>query len=92
MCLWAELMDSKLFKWLLPYTLISILLTTKSGSQNDTSGKLLYFTLLKRDSLMWKIYKNRMIKLYGEDYIKEMFRIYFPKETEDHPIRLADRL
>ncbi len=91
-CLWAELMDSQLFKWLLPYTLISMLLTTKSGSQNDTSGKLLYFTLLKRDSLMWKIYKSRMIKLYGEEWIKKVFSIYFPKETEEHPIiNLADK-
>lgn len=91
-CLWAELMDSKLFKWLIPYTFISMLLATKSGSQNDTSGKLLYFTLLKRDSLMWKIYKHRMIKLYGEHYVKDMFSIYFPKESEEHPIiNLTDK-
>lgn len=85
-CLWAELMDSKLFKWLLPYTLISILLTTKSGSQQDTSGKLLYFTLLKRDSFLWKVYKSRMIKLYGPEWVKSVFSIYFWTEPKDHPL------
>lgn len=85
-CLWAELMDSKLFKWLLPYTLISILLTTKSGSQQDTSGKLLYFTLLKRDSFLWKIYKSRMEKLYGPQWVKSVFSIYFHTEPKDHPL------
>ena len=85
-CLWAELMDSKLFKWLIPYTLISILLTTKSGSQQDTSGKLLYFTLLKRDSFLWKIYKYRMTKLYGENWCQKVFSIYFWTEPKDHPL------
>lgn len=85
-CLWAELMESKLFKWLLPYTLISILITLRSGSQQDTSGKLLYFTLLKRDSWLWKIYKYRMEKLYGKEWVKEIFSIYFNEEQKDHPL------
>ena len=91
-CLWAELMGSKLFKWLLPYTFISMLLTTKKGSENDTSGKLLYFTLLDRDSWMWKVYKNRMSTIYGPNWCQKVFSIYFHTEPSDHPlIYLSER-
>lgn len=85
-CLWGELMGSWLFKWLLPYTLISMLITTKSGSQQDTSGKLLYFTLLNRDSFLWKIYVSRMEKLYGSKWCQKVFSIYFHTEPKDHPL------
>lgn len=85
-CLWGELMDSYLFKLLIPYTIISIILATKEGSQQDTSGKLLYFTLLKRDSFMWKIYKYRMENLYGKEWVKKVFSIYFWSEPKDHPL------
>lgn len=92
-CLWGELMESWLFKWLLPYVLINILLDTKLGSNRITSGKLLYFTLLNRNSLLWKIYTYRMKRIYGNSWQIELFKIYFPKEDREHPlIYLAERI
>ena len=70
----------------------SLDITTKLGSQQDTSGKLLYFTLLKRDSFMWNIYKYRMEKLYGQDWCTKVFAIYFHTEPSEHPlIYLSER-
>lgn len=83
---WGEWMDSYWTKIFYPLAFTNIYLATKDGSQGQTSGKLLYFTLLKRDSFLWQFYKVRMKKLYGDEWVKSVFSIYFSKEEENHPL------
>jgi hypothetical protein len=83
---WGEWMDRTWTKVFYPIAFINILLATKEDSRQETSGKLLYFTLLKRDSFLYTVYKSRMLKIYGRNWIKEVFSIYFSNEPEDHPL------
>ena len=69
-----------------PLAFINITLATQKGSEGETSGKLLYYTLLKRNSFLWHFYKFRMVRVYGKDWLEKMFKIYYPKEAPDHPL------
>lgn len=88
---WGELNGETWTKVFFPLALINIMLATRDGSQKETSGKLLYFTLLKRDSFLWQVFTQRLLKLYGKSWAKEIFSIYFPQESEDHPLIFLSR-
>jgi hypothetical protein len=62
------------------------------GKAQSTSNKQLYllilYTLRNNKNFKWlyNIYVRRMRKLFGENFVEEMFKIYY--NNPDHPIRL----
>lgn len=74
----------------LPFMAINILITTARPPENTSSKQLCFVELYPvRNTLMfgwmWKIYKYRMKKMYGVDWLNKMFSIYY--RHPDHPIR-----
>ena len=88
---WGELNDEYWTKIFYPLALLNVFLATRKGTEGETSGKLLYFSLIKRDSFLWHLYRQRMFVLYGKCFVSKMFSIYFPKESENHPLIYLSR-
>lgn len=84
----------------LPFFIINFIITnfirswveSFLGKPQSTSGKQLYllmlYTLRKHPAfkLLYKIYVKRMQKVFGDDFINEIFKIYYL--NPNHPIRL----
>lgn len=74
----------------LPFYFINLFITCLKEPGN-TSSKQLYFTELYpvKDKFIWKYlwsyYRNKMIKMYGEYWLSQIFNIYY--RYENHPIR-----
>lgn len=68
------------------------LLIAMNKPYSETSGKILIFTELQplwyNSFIAWhyKIFKNKMIQMYGETWLNTILKIYFPtKEQETFP-------
>lgn len=96
---WFKLGNKKIANLFAPFYLINLLIASNKNKQ-ETSSKLMYlvelyclkdFSLLSKG--MWLYFEWRMKKMYGGNYIKELFNIYFHTESPDHPILfLANQL
>lgn len=81
---------SVLFGWIY---MINLLISSNKGKQ-DTSSKLIYLSelyILKDISwfsgLLWKYFSWKMKKMYGDNYVRELFYTYFGRTEEfDHPL------
>lgn len=89
---WAKMSHSLISFIFFPVYVINLLISISKEKQN-TSSKLIYFSELycmkefsKISSLMWKYYKWKMKKMYGEFWVNELFKIYFHSESADYPL------
>lgn len=89
---WAVLADYKLSALLAPFYTLNLLITSVKD-RLDTSSKLIYLTelyVMKEKSsysnLLWKYFSWKMKRMYGEDWITELYAIYFSMEDSDHPL------
>lgn len=89
---WAVLADSNLSPLLAPWYTINLLISSNKPA-NNTSSKLIYLTELfvaKEKStyckLLWIYFSWRMETMYGKNWIKSLYDIYFGAEEADHPL------
>jgi hypothetical protein len=88
---WGQYAESKLSYLFLPFYIIN-LIETLSGRKEDTSSKLIYNTELRTlpntfiNNLIKKYVDNRLKKVYGDNFIFEMRKIYFNKEKDEFPL------
>ena len=97
--MWGLLTDRKWTMFFYPIYAVSFFISINKAPK-ETSSKLIYlieFYTTKDKSfssnLLWKFFIVEMKKQYGEDWIKELFEIYFNGEQEDFPIfKLSRRI
>lgn len=73
------------------FYLINILITSFKNKQNTSSKKLyiieLYALVIKQNNRLFKfvskLFFSRLVSQYGEDFIHQIYKIYYP---EDHPL------
>ena len=88
---WGKMAESKIFWLFYPFYLINLIISCSKPAEN-TSGKLLTFvelTPLKNEFMfkhLYNYYESKMKKQYGEQWIKTLFKTYFPNEGQDFPI------
>lgn len=89
--IWGLCAESNIYVLFLPFYILNLLLTLKKPL-NDTSGKILTFIELYVHKDHWlvkhlyKHFEKKMKKQYGENYLKELFSIYFGNNSVDFPI------
>jgi len=88
---WGQYVDSKLSYLFLPFYIIN-LIETCNDDKNETSSKLIYnleLTTMPKNAInkaLFSYFEKKMKKQYGEKYLLELRKIYFPKETPDFPL------
>jgi hypothetical protein len=88
---WGQYVDSKLSYLFLPIYIINFLISTNK-SPKETSSKLLYnlqLTTMPKNAInktLFSYFEKKMKSQYGENYLLEMRKIYFNKETLDFPL------
>jgi hypothetical protein len=76
----------------LPFFIINFFLSTSKPKENTSGKQLLFIELypLKEQSkvfrFFWRLYCDRMNKMYGSKWLYEIFAIYY--RNPDHPIRV----
>lgn len=97
--MWGLLSSRKWTSIFYPFYMASFFLSIKKP-KSETSSKLIYFIELYTTKdfsfgtrFLWSFFVEEMKKQYGEDWIKELFEIYFNGEQEDFPIfKLSRRI
>lgn len=97
--MWGLLSSRKWTSIFYPFYMASFFFSIKKP-KNETSSKLIYFVELYATKdfsfgsmFLWGFFVEEMKKQYGEDWIKELFEIYFNGEQEDFPIfKLSRRI
>lgn len=80
-----------------PNYTINLLLSTsiKKGDVDSKLNNMIELYLAKDISwysrILWKFFKWRMVHIYGDYWVKELFSIYFWSETEDFPLLQLSR-
>lgn len=96
---WGTLTSKKWAFLAAPLYTINLLISSNTEKGN-TSSKLIYLTelfVMKEESLyvkmLYKYYTWRMTQMYGVNWVKELYAIYFASEGADHPlIEMSRRL
>lgn len=88
---WGKLNSRWYADLLFPVAFASLWVTTMN-EKNSTSGKLLMYTVLERESFLWQVFKKRMVEQYGVRWVESLFSIYFHTEDSRHPLRHLSKL
>jgi len=89
--IWGVCAESNIYLLFLPFYLINLLISSNKPS-NDTSGKILNWVELYPHKEHWLCkhlfgyYEKKMKKMYSENYVKELMRIYHGNNSSEFPI------
>lgn len=89
--IWGKCAESWFYMLFLPIYLINLIISNNKAA-NDTSGKILSWVELYPHKehwlckLLFNYYEKKMKSVYGEDYLKELMKIYFLGNDSDFPI------
>lgn len=83
---WGQLVNSKLSYLFLPIFIINLIIACNQNPQ-ATSSKIMYWVEFKSmpggfiNNLLCRYFERKMKKQYGENYINQLFEIYFNMES-----------
>lgn len=88
---WGSYAGSEWSKIFFPFYFLSMLIAMRK-EKGDVSSKSIYWLELnsmpqtKLNKFLKKIFESKMFKVYGENYIMELRKVYFASEKPEFPL------
>jgi hypothetical protein len=89
--IWGLCAESNIYLFFLPFYLLSFIITLIS-SKDNTGSKILEWVSLYPHKNHWlckylfRVFEWKMKRMYGNDYLKELFNGYHGKNSKEFPI------